>query len=32
VLFGALAEVGRLLGYEAQYPYPHGDPYEARGR
>jgi mannose-6-phosphate isomerase-like protein (cupin superfamily) len=32
VLFGSLAEVGRLLGYEAQYPYPHGDPYEARGR
>jgi quercetin dioxygenase-like cupin family protein len=32
VLFGSLAEVGRWLGYEAQYPYPHGDPYEAGGR
>jgi quercetin dioxygenase-like cupin family protein len=24
-LFGALAEVGRLLGYRAEYPYPYGD-------
>jgi quercetin dioxygenase-like cupin family protein len=32
VLFGSLAEVGRWLGYEAQYPYPRGDPYEAGGR
>ncbi len=25
VLFGALAKVGRLLGYRAEYPYPYGD-------
>ena len=25
VLFGALAKVGRLLGYQAEYPYPYGD-------
>ena len=24
VLFGALASVGRLLGYQAEYPYPYG--------
>ncbi len=24
VLFGALASVGRLLGYRAEYPYPYG--------
>ncbi len=24
VLFGALAKVGRLLGYRAEYPYPYG--------
>ena len=26
VLFGALAKVGRLLGYRAEYPYPYGRP------
>jgi mannose-6-phosphate isomerase-like protein (cupin superfamily) len=26
VLFGALAPVGRLLGYPARYPYPYGSP------
>jgi quercetin dioxygenase-like cupin family protein len=26
VLFGALASVGRLLGYRAEYPYPYGRP------
>ena len=25
VIFGALAEVGRLLGYRAEYPYPYAD-------
>lgn len=24
VIFGALAKVGQLLGYRAEYPYPHG--------
>ena len=26
LLFGALAKVGRLLGYRAEYPYPYGTP------
>ena len=25
VIFGMLAEVGRLLGYRAEYPYPYSD-------
>ncbi len=25
LLFGALAKVGQLLGYQAEYPYPYGD-------
>jgi quercetin dioxygenase-like cupin family protein len=25
VIFGVLAKVGRLFGYRADYPYPHGD-------
>ncbi len=29
VLFGALAKVGRRLGYRAEYPYPYGDRGEA---
>ncbi len=28
LLFGALAKVGRLLGYRAEYPYPYGTPRE----
>ena len=26
VLFGALASIGRLLGYRAEYPYPYDRP------
>ena len=29
VVFGALARVGRLLGYRAEYPYPHARRSEA---
>lgn len=29
VLFGVLAKVGRLFGYQAEYPYPYGDRGEA---
>lgn len=32
VLFGALATVGRLLGYPARYPYPYGSPERALRR
>jgi quercetin dioxygenase-like cupin family protein len=31
VLFGSLAAVGKLLGYEARYPYPYGGRDEALG-
>jgi mannose-6-phosphate isomerase-like protein (cupin superfamily) len=32
VLFGALASVGRLLGYRAEYPYPYGSQGEKTAR
>ena len=32
VLFGALASVGRLLGYRAEYPYPYGSQGEETAR
>lgn len=31
VIFGALASIGRLLGYQAEYPYPYGDQEELGG-
>ncbi|HET7479620.1 MAG TPA: hypothetical protein VFJ72_08920, partial [Rubrobacteraceae bacterium] len=30
LLFGSLASIGRLLGYKAEYPYPHPRQAEAK--
>lgn len=32
LLFGLLAPVGRLLGYQGEYPYPHSQPTKAKTR